>query len=139
MRNGSRNRKRTLPAFSLIEVLISSALFFVGLTAVFTTYNTAERIVAHNLYTTRALTLAEATLEELVERYPGDPLLEVGDHPVDPRRYDRNGNAEGLPTYTLTWNVSLYAKLAGVREITVRVVWFEGGRERELKLTTWRL
>lgn len=125
-------------AFSLIETLISAALFFVGLTAIFTTYNTAASLLLHHRHVSRAVVIAEGTLEELIHRYPGDPAIEVGvDAPE--RRFDRDGRlvaAGGM--YVAKYEVDTFAALPGIREIAVEVRWLEAGETKRLRLRTWR-
>lgn len=128
------NKRR---GFSLIETMIASALFFVGLTAIFQTYNVAARLLGHHRHVTRAVALAEGTIEELVQRYPGDPILEVGVAPT-PRTYDMSGLLTSSATvFSVSWTVTNFA-LDGIREVIVTVSWTEQGAAKKLSIKTWR-
>lgn len=117
--------------------MISSALFFVGLTAVFQTYNVATRLMQHHRHMTRAVAIAEATVEELVQRYPGDPAIEVGVVPTA-RTYDRDGVlTSSAPVFSVSWTIANFA-LDGIREVVVTVSWSEQGRGKALSIKTWR-
>ena len=125
--------------FSLIETLVSSALFFVGLVAVLSTFNTAARLLAHHRNVSRAVAIAEATIEDLVQRHNSDPAIQVDVAPA-PRWFDREGDLSATPSvYEATWSVAPFAPLEGIREVTVTVSWTEwGGQARSLQLRTWR-
>jgi Tfp pilus assembly protein PilV len=137
VRRGDRRGDRR--GFSLIETMVASAMFFVGLTAVFATFTTASNLLLHHRNVTRAVAIAESNLEQLIQRYPGDPQIAVGVTPT-PRYYDRDGVLSATPAeFRVTWTVTTFAKLDGIREVTVLVRWYEAGvRERTLQLRTWR-
>ena len=133
----NRRRQRGL---SLIEVLVSGALLLIGLSAVFASYSSATRLIAHNAAVTNALQLGEATLEELIARQRGDEQLSLGTH--GPRTYTASGALvearDPSGRFTLTWTVQGYAAMAGMREVTVTTAWNEGATKVSTSLTTWR-
>lgn len=61
--------KRTMKAFSLIEVMVASALFLLSVVGVISTARTANGIFAHQRILTQALSVGEFALEELLLRY----------------------------------------------------------------------
>jgi prepilin-type N-terminal cleavage/methylation domain-containing protein len=129
---------RARRGFSLIEVMISAALFFVGLVAVLSTYHVASRLLSHHRHLTHAVVIGEAVLEDLIHRYPGDGGLAGGVH-AGPSYDDAGRLTSSTPTFTTSWEVSNYAKVTGIREVTVTVTWTEDGATKTMPLTTWRL
>ncbi len=141
----------TRRGFSLIEVMIASAIFGVGLAAVFSSFSTAAVQFEHQRHTTYALHLAEARLEELLLRLPSDSELKLGTT-FGPVWYDQRGfpsssscptSTTGLPPaspecrYRVTW-VSRAGGIAAIREVTVTAAWNEREAERSLALLTQR-
>ena len=125
--------------FSLIEVMVSGVLLIVGMAAALSVYGTIANQQNHTSHRSTAGTIAEAVLEDLVLRYPGDPSLTVGLHD-EGRAFDADG-ARAAPSdavFTATWRVQAYAKLKTIREITVTVVWNDSIGARTLEVTTWR-
>jgi prepilin-type N-terminal cleavage/methylation domain-containing protein len=59
----------TTRGFSLIEVMVASALFLLSVVGVISTANTANGIFAHQRILTQALSVGEFALEELLLRY----------------------------------------------------------------------
>lgn len=125
--------------FSLIEVMVSGTLLVVGLAASFSAYQTIGTHLNHTVHLSTAGSLAEATLEELVLRYPADPALSLGEHVDTPRHYDKNGaRVASADVYAVTWNVIPYAKLTTMREVIVKVAWTDVSGARTLEVRTWR-
>jgi hypothetical protein len=129
-------RARRGRAFSLIEVMVSGVLFLVGVAAVFSSYATAVRILAHNHHMTRAISLAEATLEELVYTFSSSGMLTIGSHAAQ-RRYDEAGRLDPAGLYEVGWDVRAF-KVDEVREVEVHVRWTEERQPRSIQLKTWR-
>ena len=114
-------------------------LLVVGLTAAFSSYSTIGTQLNHSVRRSTAGAIAEATLEELVLRFPADPALTLGAHTDAPRFYDDSGArvaSGGL--FTVTWTVSPYAKVKSIREVTVHVGWTDISGPSALEVTTWR-
>jgi Tfp pilus assembly protein PilV len=139
-------------AFSLVEVMVSGTIFIVGLVGAFSAFNVAGNLAAHAAHRATAINLTEAMLEELIQRYPTDPALHLGDHGASPAE-QRVFNAEAHrvdpastdAVYRVTWQVVPFRNHAGidavpgVREIVATCAWREAGKPQSLVLRTWRL
>jgi prepilin-type N-terminal cleavage/methylation domain-containing protein len=123
-------------AFSLIEVMIASAMLGVGLAALMTAYGQATSLESHQERVTAALHLAEGHLENLLLRYPDSPDLSASTHPT------LGFTADGTPTasapfFNLTWTVSP-GPIPRTRRIDVTVTWTEPRGPQTLSLSTHR-
>lgn len=119
--------------------MVSGTLLVVGLAAAFSSYATIGAQLNHSVRRSTAGALAEATLEELILRFPADPVLTLGAHTDAPRFYDDTGArvaAGGF--FAVTWTVSPYAKVKTIREVTVHVAWTDMNGAAALEVTTWR-
>lgn len=128
--------------FSLIEVMVSSVLLLVGVGAAISAYSTLSLQLNHATHRSTAGVLAEATLEEMILRYPEDPEITLGDHSANPRYFDKMGQrivgASPDKVFTVTWTVAAYAKVQSIREVTAKIAWSDLGGARTLELSTWR-
>jgi prepilin-type N-terminal cleavage/methylation domain-containing protein len=128
--------------FSLIEVVIASALLGIGVAAVVTGYRSAASLEAHQERVSTALHVAEGVVESLLLRYRDDPDIAVSttSHPSTPLTFDAAGTpvaTGGL--YAATWRASA-GPVAGSRKLDVVVTWQEPGftGRQSLALTTHR-
>ena len=130
-------RRRAQPrGFSLIEVMVASAILLVGISASVIGFGAASQAYTHQQKLSQATLLAEANMEELIGLLPGHANLDPGAH--GPRHYDHEGRAQATPsTYAVSWTITTTA--AGLRDIIVKVQWQEQVGTRSLSLRTQRL
>jgi prepilin-type N-terminal cleavage/methylation domain-containing protein len=123
--------------FSLIEVMIASAMLGIGLAALVTAYGTASGLESHQERVTAALHVAEGRMEELLLRFPDAADLRTG-----PTHGPVGFTSTGEPTttnpyYTVTWQTSP-GPIARTRRLEVKVSWQEGLRAQSLTLASHR-
>lgn len=133
---------RRVRAFSLIEVMIASALLGIGVAAVVSGYRSATNLESHQERVSTALHVAEGVVESLLLRYRDDPDISISttSHPSSPLRFDADGTpvaTGGL--YAATWRASA-GPVTGSRKLDVVVTWQEQGfaGTQSLALTTHR-
>jgi hypothetical protein len=121
--------------------MVSGTLLVVGLAAELSTYGTLSVLLNHASRRSTAGVLAEATLEEMILRYPADPEISLGDHTARARHFDADGrrlnDATGA-TFAVTWTVKPYAKVATIREVTAHIAWTDLSGPAVLEVSTWR-
>jgi prepilin-type N-terminal cleavage/methylation domain-containing protein len=129
-KRSSRNR-----GFTLIEVLVASVLFVVGLAGILGTFHMVRAELIHQKRMTAAITLTEGKMEELLLRFSTDPGLSV----PAPTFADQNGLpiASASATFATTWTVGA-GSITGIRKITVITTWSESGGPKSVKFTTER-
>lgn len=125
-----------MKAFSLIEVMIASALLGIGLAAMMTAFGQATALESHQERVTAALHLAEGQLENLLLRYPDSPDLDVATHP--PLGFTADGTpTTTAPYFNLEWTVSA-GPIPRTRRVQVTVTWTEPRGAQTLSLATHR-
>jgi type IV pilus assembly protein PilV len=117
--------------FTLIEVLITLAIFAIGVLAVASMQYWSVRNTASGNIMTQAANLARAQMETL-KSVPDVTTLVNGSHPNNP--IDLNGNPGGI--FTLTRAISTPTGLSVSRQIQVTVGWSRYGRSRSVVLTS---
>jgi prepilin-type N-terminal cleavage/methylation domain-containing protein len=123
--------------FSLIEVMIASAMLGIGLAALLTAFGTASGLETHQERVTAALHLAEGRMEELLLRFPDSPDLRTG-VAHGPVGYTSLGDATTTnPFFQVTWRASA-GPIARTRRLEVKVTWKEGPRDQSLTLASHR-
>ncbi len=122
-------------AFSLIEVMIASAMLSIGLAAVMTAYGSASSLESHQEKVTQAMHLAEARMEELLLMYPDDADLGIAANTGSP--FNAQGNPGGTAFYTVGWTVAA-GPIARTRRLEVRVSWTEPRGAQQLVLVSHR-
>jgi len=137
-----RRVRRPARAFSLIEVLIASALLGIGVTAMVSGYRSATSLEAHQEKVSVALHVGERVVEELLLRYREDVDIAVDGavRPTPPLRF----GADGTPVttgglYSVTWRATP-GPVSGSRKLDVTVNWTEQAftGAQSLVLTTHR-
>ncbi len=128
-------------AFSLIEVMIASALLSVGMAAILTAFSSASALNSHQERVTVAMHLTESRMEELLLLYPDDDDLATSAHTA--ATYTRDGRpttsgATGLNAayYSVGWVVDA-GPLARTRRLNVTTTWNEASLQR-VSFTTHR-
>lgn len=139
--------------FSLIEVMAASAIFGVGLAAIFSAFATATAMYEHQRHMTFAIHLTEAKMEELLLRPSSDNELVAGTV-FGPAWFDGRGfpAAAGCPgatsgtpaesttcRYRVTWSSAPVAGLkVSLRDTTVTTSWNEHGVLKVASFSTQR-
>jgi type IV pilus assembly protein PilV len=128
--------------FTLIEVLITVAIFAIGVLAVASMQYWSVRNTASGNVMTQASNLARAKMELLKNKPLTDPDLNLGVHlnPSTPDTWDpnnpidENSNTGGI--FTRTWAVTNPLGTSGTRQIDVTVAWRRSGQDRSVVLTS---
>jgi len=141
-----RKRLRSARGFSLLEVMISSALLLLAIAGTLSGMGTAMRVYEHQRKTSNAINIAESTIEDLLLRFQGDNQTKVSGSEYGPHCYDIDGKFQAdassgtCPTttyYRATWKSSA-SSLQGIVNLTVYVRWDETSGTKEINLTTSR-
>jgi hypothetical protein len=150
--------------FSLIEVMVSSALFLASVTGVVSAVSSASTVYEHQRRLTQAVSVGEYKMEELLLRYSNHDDLMVTSIanssgvlvsgtpkiacltpklvPVTCPVSTMSGTQISLgsnsgPDYLVYWFVSA-APVQGLKQIDMVVTWRESVGQRELRLMTYR-
>lgn len=122
--------------FTLLEVLVAMAIATIGLLGMALLQGTAIQGNNSGSKFTQATMLAQSSIENLhSELLDGNGATETdladgsGDEEVG---IDENGEPGGV--FTRTWNVEDYTTFS--RRVTVEVQWNEGGRARQVAMST---
>ncbi|MCP4504665.1 MAG: prepilin-type N-terminal cleavage/methylation domain-containing protein [Deltaproteobacteria bacterium] len=142
-----RLRKHLLRGFSLIEVMVSSALLVIAITGTLTAFTSATRVYEHQRKSTHAITIAESTLEDLLLRFQGDNQTKIYAGEYGPHCYSRVGkflkdaSSSSCPDgtyYNVTWVSSAVDLLDDIIRLEVIVRWNEAQGAKDIRLTTLR-
>jgi len=128
--------------FTLIEILVTIAIFAIGVLAVASMQYWSVRNTASGNTMTIAANLARAQMETLKNLPLSHADLAVGTHldPNDPKTWnpinpiDAEGKAGGV--FTRTWVISAVPGLTLSRQIEVTVKWPRLGQIRSVVLTS---
>jgi prepilin-type N-terminal cleavage/methylation domain-containing protein len=132
-----RPRGASAAGFTLIEVMISSAILLIGISGVVLGLRSAQDTAAHQRLVTQAIHSAESVMEDLLLRNTGHNELETGTH--GPRWFDSKGiETSSTSTFEVRWNVQGAVPFEGMKRVTVTARWQEGDRERSFSITTDR-
>lgn len=146
-----QNRKasgmRRFKGFSLIEVMVSSALLVIAITGTLSAFSSATRVYEHQRKTTYAITIAESTLEDLLMRFQGDNQTKVSGAEYGPHCYSRDGKflkdassstCPGGTYYEVSWLSSQVGTYNKVIRLGVTVRWEETQGQKTIQLSTLR-
>ncbi len=128
-------RGRVARAFSLVEVMASSAILALGMAAVVSLFANLTFAYSHQRMQVQALHVGEGVLEDLLLRYANDNDLKPGPH-IGP-----GFNVDGTPGgtfYTTSWSVTAGVPIPNAREVVVTVSWSEQGISKAFSLRTVR-
>jgi len=135
-RSASTRRPKAPKGFSLIEVMVSSALLLLALAGTLSGMSTAIRLHANQRQATVALHVAEAELESLIVARQADARLDLG------VRADRHFNSDGLEVASASQFllVTTVTPLSGIdlKQVQVVVSWNNLGTPRRVILKTMR-
>lgn len=130
-------RTRSPRGFTLIEVMVASAILLVGIAAVVSALSISTRTAAHQRHVTQALHVTENLMEGLLLANAGHATLDTGDH--GPRWFNDVGEeTDAASTYEVRWSVEANKPIEGMKRLTVTTRWKEEARERAVSLTTDR-
>ena len=120
--------------FTLIEVLITLAIFSIGILAVASMQLSSTKNNTTSNIMTQATMLARAQIEQLKnDDIASSADLTIGNHTDPNNPIDESGNTGGI--FTRTWRVSA-GPVATSREVEVSVNWNRRGQNRSVVLTT---
>lgn len=121
---------------SLVEVMISLSILLTALTMFLSASTSTQRLYQHQRRLTQAISIADHVTEELLLRDASDPDLDEGTHAA---QFSEKGFAvTSGGFYAVTWTVSSYPDVAGIRRVELSVAWSEGGTPRSLGWMTYR-
>jgi hypothetical protein len=151
--------------FSLVEVMVSSALFLASVSGVVGAISSASSLYEHQRRLTQAVSIGEYKIEELLLRYSSHADLTITSTTnaagvlvsgtpnltcltprlapvVCPTSLSATGTTVNLksdigPNYLVYWFVSS-APVQGLKQIDMVVAWHESTGQRELPLMTYR-
>jgi Tfp pilus assembly protein PilV len=151
--------------FSLIEVMVSSALFLASVGGVVSAISSASSVYEHQRRLTQAVSVGEYKMEELLLRYSshadlaitaktdaagvlesGTPNMTCLTPRLTPVTCPVSLTAAGTKVqvnndigsnYLVYWFVSA-APVQGLKQVDLFVAWNEAGGQRELPLMTYR-
>jgi prepilin-type N-terminal cleavage/methylation domain-containing protein len=139
-------RARRRRGFSLLEVMITSAMLLIGITGLIAGVHVATRQQEHNRRVANALIIAEHRLEELLLLFPTSLALTDGRHPETGfELFSESGVRDAGDDFRLFYDVSFASppdaepddRLPGV-VLEVTIAWDETTGERNLSLRTVR-
>lgn len=129
---------RRARAFSLIEVMLSSTLLIIGITAVVVGVTVALALHEHERKVARALVIAEKRMEDLLLLFRNSTELSPGLHPPTGfEGFSENGRPGGTQFRVVYTATPAPAGSIG-QTIEVTVSWDERLGERSLSLATAR-
>ena len=134
----------------MVEVVISSTLLIIGISALVVGAHIAIQQHEHNRKVARALIVAEERMEALLMLFPTSDELEEGRHPAsDFERFDANGRPAKSPDpglYRVHYTVTLSPPIDGAEDgsrlpgliLETTIAWDESLGERDITLRTVR-
>jgi type IV pilus assembly protein PilV len=138
-------KKSNENGFTLIEVLIAIAVFAIGILAVGKMQITAIKgnYFANDL--TKATTLAQDRMEELISLSYADPLNndtnDNGSAGLDDTNATADHNDPNNPVdgrYTVSWNIATNYPIDNTKEIRVIITWTDKGAQKKVSITSMK-
>lgn len=139
----SKKNKKSKPlGFTLLEVMVSSAILLVGIAAFVSAYASAMNLNEHQRHMTHVLDISEAVTEEMLLMFNSDQDLKDGEH-LEKRFYDKDGieltNADDENRFfTVGWIVTANDPVPNVRKLEIEISWEERGVKKTFLVTTFR-
>lgn len=122
--------------FTLLEVLIATAMLATAITLSMTT---ANLIISgeHGVKSfSKAHNIAVAQMEQLLANFGTNPDLTPGTHT---QSYDKDGNlAVAGAGYTASWTVTADTPITKIMKIQLDVSWLDNGHQRGVHFLTFR-
>lgn len=115
---------------------MSASILILGITAAIDLQASMSRNVASQRRFITANEVAEQTLERLLVVYAGSAPLGPGHH--DGPTYNQDGVPSPDGLFSTSWEVTENTPIPNVRQVIVEVRWREYGRDRSIKLSTFR-
>jgi len=135
--------------FTLIEVLVSMAIFAFGILAVINMQLVASKTTLKARYMTEGVVLAQSKIEELMAQDYGDSQLDVGGGDLDagwafiPSATDIEDEIDGVtdhqvgsfhPIYKIGWNVVADTPFPDTKTVRVIVKWYDQSTKKRFAL-----
>jgi Tfp pilus assembly protein PilV len=120
----------------MIEVVISASLLILGITAAANLQSAMSRNSAEQRRFITANEVGEQTIERLLIVFGGSATLSAGHHDGPAYNLDGVPAADGI--FSTSWDVIENTPIQNVRQVVVEVRWRDFGRDRSIKLSTFR-
>ncbi len=133
-RRGARARSHR--AFSLIEVMVSGALFLLALTGVVSAVSSASSLRSDSRLHGIAADLAQERMELLLAAARGAPVLSPTATHVETR--DHSGALSAAGPFTVRWTIATLPSVPSASRVRVQVDYRAGNRDRTVSLETNR-
>ncbi|MDP2342568.1 MAG: hypothetical protein Q8O67_16545 [Deltaproteobacteria bacterium] len=130
--------RRRASGFSLVEVVLSSSMLLIGITAVVVTVNIALVLHEHQRKVARALIIAEKRTESLLLLFEGSLDLADGKHPTVGFEGFTEAGRPGGNAFRVTYVVTPGEAPKIGTGLDITVAWDERIGERSLTLSTVR-
>ena len=122
--------------FSLLEVMVSGALFLVAVTGVVSTVSTSASLRSDMRLHAAAAEIAQERMERLLTAARGAP--ELSPTAIHEERRGNSGALDAAGAFIVSWTVSTLVAVPAVSHVVVDVRWRTGGRSKNLTLETNR-
>jgi type IV pilus assembly protein PilV len=138
-------KKSNQKGFSLIEILIAITVFAIGILAVAGMQIAAIKGNSFANDLTKATTLAQDRMEELIGLSYADPLLDdtngnshagIDDANATADHNDSNNPVDGR--YNISWNIAPDHPINNTKEIRVIMTWTDKGAQKRVSITSMK-
>lgn len=122
--------------FTFIEVLMAAAILMVGTLVAMSMGDFTSQNLAFDQDRVTATQLGGNILEDLLNRYPTDPLLTAGAHS---QQFDSLENPVGAGGfYTVNWTITANSPTPNILTIQLSVNWLVSGIPKAINFMTYR-
>jgi Tfp pilus assembly protein PilV len=129
-------RSRDARGFTLLEVLISTAMLVMAITLSIAAGNMVTSSEYSIKNAAKAHNIAISLMEQLLANFSSDTNLTAGNHI---QSYDVNGNLSTTRVvYTANWVVTLNSPITKIMQIQLYVTWQDGSLTRTVHFLTFR-